>query len=362
MAKVIDKGNEIVYSVFTRVNLDGMQEEGKVPLKKRSTRRDVAELAGVSVATVSHVVNNGPKNVSAETRQRVLNAVKHLGYRVDAIARSLKTGSSRIIGLVIPNIGSPGQAIMASVVQEALIKQGYMMTMANSRNNYQVEASMLDMMISQSVDGLIIVPAGNMVHEELLLLQEQGVPLVFLDRYIPGFEADRVVTDNMKAAQRATEYLLRQGCRRILCVTFSDEASSAIGRLAGYRRGLEAAGIPAEEEEVLVVEDLLGSFAEAMVLSYIGRKGIPDGLFCTSQEIGISVVKALRRRGLEFPAENIVIFDAEWAELLNPPIPTVMQNFQELAETATHLLVDRLKNNKEMTFQTVYVDARLIVH
>ncbi len=330
-------------------------------MSRKPTRNDVAKLAEVSVATVSYVINNSPKPISAETKNRVLEAVAKLNYQPDLIARSLKTGKTYVIGLVIPSIASPFLADLANIVHEALLEHDYTVTMTNTREDQKVENQVLDLLNSQSVDGLIVCPASfNTIPNNLIRQRERAVPIVFMDRYISGFEADAVFTDNVKVTQQATDYLIQQGCRQILCISFSRTASSGLDRVKGFRRSLVKHELGFDEQQVMVVEDPTGVLAEAAILGHVDAHGVPDGIICTTQEIGISVVKAFKRRAINYPAQRLVVFDADWAKLLDPPLPMVKQNSQDIAQTAVRLLLDRL-NGESAPYRTVYVDAQLVI-
>ena len=128
-------------------------------MAKRPTRNDVARLAGVSVATVSYVINNGPRPVSEETRARVLGAVQQLSYRPHAIARSLKTGRTHTVGLLIPTLLSPGFAYLINEVEDCLAQHDYTLVLASSHENGERERRVLDVMASQSIDGLLFTPS-----------------------------------------------------------------------------------------------------------------------------------------------------------------------------------------------------------
>jgi LacI family transcriptional regulator len=330
-------------------------------MSKRPTRNDVAKLAGVSVATVSYVVNNSPQKVSPETRQRVLEAIEKLKYRPDAIARSLKTGKTYTVGLIVPTIASPGMAMMVNVVQETLASNDYFAIMASTRENQSLEEKTLELMISQSVDGLIVCPVGVHPYEQLKRIEEESIPLVFMDRHIPDFPADRVMTDNTSVTKRAVQYLVEQGCRKMVCVSFSSRASSALDRYEGCLQGLQADyGTATGEIRNLIVEDPTGSLAKAAFLSFIERFGLPDGILCTTQEIGVSVLNALRRRNIDYPMQNVVVFDADWAEMLTPSLPTISQNFDEVGRIAAQLLIKQMSGSSDPP-QSIYVDAQLII-
>lgn len=325
---------------------------------KRPRREDVARLAGVSVATVSYVLNHSPKPVAEETRSKVLSAVKQLGYQPHGLARSLKTGSTLTIGLVIPVIASPGLAYMASKVQDELARKGYQAVMANSHEDPGMEELLLDKLVSQPVDGMIVSPAS--VHEARRFerIQEMGIPLVFMDRYVNGVEADRVATESRGAARTAAGYLLDQGCRNTLCLSYSHVASSAIERVEGYREALAARGAD-HQAQVLVIRDPEGETAEQALLEHFDRSGIPDGILCTTQELGIQLVRAFRHRGLPLPENKVVIFDADWGEVLNPPIPVIKQNLLQIALTSVRLMLERLQGSTDDP-QTILYPAELI--
>lgn len=327
-------------------------------MNKRPTRKDVARLARVSVATVSYVINNSPSKISPETRQRVLDAVRKLGFRPDAIARSLKTGYTKTIGIIIPTIASPGMAMMTNVVQEVMMEEDYFVIVASTRERQYLEEKMVELMISQSVDGLVVCPVGTRPYDQLRRLEAEKIPLVFMDRCIPDYTADLVMTNNIQAARQAGEYLVQRGCRNVLCISFSDTASSARDRLEGCRLGFRGAGIPDEAVKNLTVEDPTGLRAEAAFLSFMDQFGLPDGILCTTEEIGVCIVKAFHQRRINFPPQNIVIFDADWAEMLNPPLPTISQNFFEIGRTAARLLLERLSGSSKPS-QSFYIDAQL---
>lgn len=345
------------YSLFTRVS---KLTKGVITLSKRPTRKDVAKLASVSVATVSYVFNNSKQKISPETRQRVLDAIKELGYRPDAIARSLKTGQTFTVGMIVPTIASPGMAMMANVVQETLAENEYFAIIASTRERQDLEEKMVDLMVSQSVDGLIVCPVGVQSYKQLKSLEDDNVPLVFMDRHIPDIPADRVMTDNIKAARCAVQYLIQQGCNNLACVSFSSKASSALDRFEGARQGLQAEDEIEREIQNLIVEDPTGSLAEEAFLSFVEDHGLPDGILCTTQEIGVSVLKALRRMDIDYPMGNIVVFDADWAEMLAPPLPTVSQNFYDIGRIAAQLLIGRMSGSKDNP-KSVYVEAQLII-
>lgn len=323
---------------------------------KRPTRADVARLAGVSVATVSYVINGSPERIRPSTRRRVLAAVKKLNYRPHAIAQSLRTGRTHTVGLIIPTLASPGMAKMADIVQKTMAGSGHAVIVASSRENQSREMELVELMASQSVDGVLLCPVGTRPYPQLDLLRQRGIPLVFMDRRIPDHEADAVLTDNVRAAYTATRYLIEQGCRSLLCVLFSNRAASALDRLEGFRLALHAAGVGSDEAPCLVVDDPTGELAAASFVAFTKEHGAPDGVLCTTEEIGMSLLPTLREQWTEAAPPRIVLFDAGWAGMLAPPLPTVAQDFEEIAGKAAQFLLDRLGGSVEPP-QLVFVDA-----
>jgi LacI family transcriptional regulator len=332
-------------------------------MAKRPTRDDVAKLAGVSVATVSYVMNNGPRPVSQVTRSRVLDAIEQLGYRPHAIARSLKTGRTCTVGLLTPTLLSPGFAYLINEVEDCLASHDYALVLASSHEDCDREQRMLDVMVSQSIDGLLYTPSGPWLRDQLVTLIENDVPVVFLDRHIPGVPADTVMTDNVEAGRQATEYLIRRGCRHIVCVSFSHEASAAVDRVEGYRQALRAHHLPVDETMILVIPDPAGEAGMSALVGYSDRFGLPDGIMCNNQTHTIGVLKALKERGVRIPDQVAIVggfFVSPWDTLLEPPLPLVNQDMQRMARQAVEFLMQRL-NGDDSPPRTVLLDPELIV-
>lgn len=318
-------------------------------MNKRPTRTDVAKLAGVSVATVSYVVNGGPRPVSPETRQKVLAAIDELGYRPHAIARSLKTGTTRTVALLVQSLVSTFPGYLVNAVEESLARHGYGLILASSHEDRKRERDMLDVLAAQSIDGLLFVPVSSHDGEFLVSLIERGLPVVLIDRYIAGVPADVVMTDNIKAARLVTTHLIRQGCRRIMCLSFSDEASSALDRVKGYRQALIEHGLPDDPDMVLVARYMLGAQLEQTLLEHFDKFGVPDGIICTTDDLIVHSIKVLKRYGFRIPDQVKVaggfVYSA-WNDLLESPVPMVYQDFELMAERAVEILMGRLQGDQ----------------
>ena len=205
---------------------------------------DVARMAGVSLKTVSRVVN-GEANVAAATAQRVGEAIERLGFERNDLARSLRRGhSSATLGLVIEDLANPFYSAMAQAVEDAARERGYLLITASALEDATRERDVVTAMLRRRVDALLVVPAGD--DHRYVSGAGRDVPLVFLDRPPGGFDADTVLHDNRGGAQQAVEHLLSHGHTRIACIADSAELYTAGARVAGYREALAAAGAPVD--------------------------------------------------------------------------------------------------------------------
>jgi DNA-binding LacI/PurR family transcriptional regulator len=318
---------------------------------KRATMKDVAKLAGVSGATVSYVVNNGPRPVSDETRSRVLSAIETLHYHPHALARSLKKGSSQTIGFLVQSLISPFVSNLVNSIEENLANRGYGLILASAHENPERELQMLNTLASQAIDGLLYIPTSYENGDVVKHLIEEGLPVVFVDREIKGIPADIVMTDNLGAAKLATDYMIQKGCRRILCITFSEEASSAMDRMEGYRQALKENGIPLDEKLIYLFPYASGESLEKSLLAQIKEFGLPDGIICMTDTMLIDATETLKKLGIRVPEQVQVgggFFNSPWNRLLDPPMPVVSQNYALIARYAVEFLLDRINGNKEL--------------
>ncbi len=315
---------------------------------KRPTRNDVAKLAGVSAATVSYVINGGPHQVAPETRTRVLDAIKELRYRPQMVAQSLKNGKTKAVGLLVQSLVPSYNALLVNEIENHLARHGYGLILASSHEDPQREEYMLNMLMSRGIDGLLFAPTSDNNRELVETLIAEGVKIVFVDRCIEGVQVDAVMSDNVKAARYATEYLIKTGCKRFLCVSFSEEASSAKDRTAGFIQALEDHHIPSENHSVVVVKYAAGETVENCLREHFASHGITDGILCTTEDFIVSVTQYLQTLGIEVPRQVRVVGgfnNSTWNELLAPPLPIICQNLQVVAQRSVEILVDRMNGN-----------------
>jgi LacI family transcriptional regulator len=325
-----------------------------------TTIRDVARLAGVSTATVSATINKSAR-VSEALQARVLEAVRQLGYAPDGVARSLKKGRTQLIGLVIADITNPFFADLVHVIGNAAQAAGYAVLLCNTDQDPEKERLYLQLMRTHRADGLILTPTGGGAGYGAAL-GGLGLPLVLLDRSVPGLTADAVLLDNRQAARLATRHLLELGHRRIGAIGGPRHLSAAAERLEGFTEALA--------EQRLASDPALvrhGDFREQggleACLSMMGHRERPTALFVANNHMLIGVMRALTQLGLACPADVSVaaIDDFPWANAFTPRLTTVRQPVREMGETALQLLLDRLGGAASATPRQVVLQPTLMV-
>jgi len=303
--------------------------------------KDVATLAGVSLATVSRVVN-GNDDVRPDLVARVRDAVAVLGYRRDLTASTLRRTdrTSSTIGLIIEDVSNPFFSAVHRGVEEVARANGVLTFAASSDEEPVRERELADAFAARGVDGLIIVPCGS-DQGYLVRERETGTPLVFADRPPRFLDADAVVADNAGGARDAVEHLLDAGHRRIGFLGDRPTLFTAVERRRGYREALALAGI--EEDPALERHGLVDSdSAESAVAELLLAADPPTALFTAQNLITIGAIRALRKRAAQHRVAVVGFDDVTLADMVEPGITVVMQDPYALGRRAAELLFSRL--------------------
>lgn len=300
----------------------------------------MANLAGVSVSTVSRALNNG-SYVSPGTRERIMDAVEQLNFRPNYFAKALKVGVSKIIALILPNINNPVYALITQGVESIARAKGYNVILCNTDENINTELEHISLLKDRNVDGFIFATARSDTHH-IDNLVAAGIPTVDVMRYSLG--ANAVTVDNFKIGYDATTYLIRHGHKKILIFTGDDNIVSYKLRTDGYRQALIEHGIEFEESNVISskVEDTV--ILRHTVVDTIKRGSVPDAIFCVNWPRAIGVYGAAKELGLKIP-EDLSVFgvdDLEFIPFLDPPLTTVSQPFYEMGRKAAEVLLQEL--------------------
>jgi LacI family transcriptional regulator len=320
---------------------------------------DVAERAGVSAATVSHVLN-ATRFVSDTTRSRVLTAIDELGYIPSAAARSLRSRRTRTLAIVVSDIENPFFAEVVRAAERRAAEAGYTAVLGNTDEELDRERAILRTLLEQRVDGVLLAPvSGTSEQQHLRQLQERGVPLVLLNRRLPAFSAPTVTADNATGSYELTRYALQQGHRRIGVIHGRLDTSTTQERLSGYRRALAEASV-GEDDSLLV---LGGSKAERACLAaqhLLAQRPRPTCLYAFNNLMAEGMLLAVREAGLACPEEvSLIGFDDfRAARTVTPALTVVAQPTYEIGRTATEFLLRLLDGEAVADAQ---LPTRLIV-
>src|SRR5512133_1256590 len=304
-----------------------------------TTIRDVAKAAGVAPITVSRVINN-TGYIREQTRERVLAAVKELGYVPNSLALSLRWKQTGILALVLTDITNPFWTTVARGVEDAASQAGLSIILCNTDEDEHKQERYLNVMLQRRVDGVLLVPV-NGDPAAVDLIQRQSTPLVILDRRTPGAAVDVVRCDSEGGAYQLTQHLIALGHRRIAMLSGPQSASSAVDRAAGYRKALSENGIQAEQI-------LYGSFSVEsgyqMARQALESQPCPTALFAGNNFIAIGALKYLRERGIQVPGEiSLVGFDdLPQSLVVDPFLTAAAQPAYEMGFKATQRLLQHL--------------------
>ena len=323
------------------------------------TLKDVAKHAGVSYATVSRVLANKP-NITPETRNRVLESVQQLGYRPNRIAQSLQAKRSSIIGIVITDIQYDFFPPLVRAVENLASQHNFAVFLCNTEENSKRESKYINLLIQERVAGAIIAPIGT-DPDDVLRLQRAEIPVVLVDREIPGLAVDSVLIDNHKAAYRLINHLIQNGYNSIAAVVGNTTVTTARERLQGYKDALKAHNLPVNPEHILIGNPTMETgihYTEQLLNS----PALPDAIFASNHMLASGVYKAIRTAGLDIPRDVAVVAidDPVWASFVQPTMTVISQPAHQLGVTAMQLLSERI-SSPDAPIQRVVLDGELIV-
>jgi DNA-binding LacI/PurR family transcriptional regulator len=326
-----------------------------------STIKDVARRAGVAIATVSAVINRSAP-VSEQAIEKVTAAIAEIGYVPHGGARSLRSGQSRLIGLVVPNIANPWCGVVAREVENVCLSAGFTAVVYSTGQDADRESQVLNMMRVQRVAGLIIIPTRSDAEHGSRLVNQIQVPTVLLDMFVEGLPYDVIKTDNVEAGRLATEHLLSLGHRRIGVVVGIPGLATSDDRLEGFRRAHHARDLAAAPDlEVVGAFDQATAHAEARKL--LNRPDRPTAIVSISNMMTVGTLFAIRELALSVPDEVSVvgIDDLDFAPLLHP-VPTVVETpILPMSRQAIELLLSQIAGKTASRGERIIHQPRLVV-
>lgn len=312
------------------------------------TINDIAVRAGVSISTVSRVVNQSVR-VDPATEERVHEAIQALGYRPNLLARSFRRKITHTIGLLVPDNSNPYFAEMARVIEDAGFAEGYSVILCNSDLSEVKQTRYIDVLLAKRVDGIIMTSTGLIPElddgRDVERIQHAGVPFVVIDRDLDGSPVDQILVDNHEGGYLAARFLLEHGHRAIACVVGPSDLTPSAGRIAGFRRALREAGLDLPADAL--VRGNGRHDGGACAVSELLARGIDfTAIFAFNDEMAIGVIGALQRAGRQVPRDvSVVGFDdIPYAAAVFPAVTTIAQPIAEMGRMGLTLLLDRIRD------------------
>ena len=327
------------------------------------TMKDIARDLGVSVVTVSKVLRNH-SDIGAATRKRVLQRIKELNYQPNPAARTLVTGRTNLIGLIVPDLVHPFFAEVAKGISSRLRSHEYSLIIASSEDDASLERSEIEQMLARRVDALILASTQSN-SETVRRIQEQKIPYVLLDRKLAGVSANFVGIDDVMAGTLATTHLMEIGCKTIAHIGGSD-VSTAVDRQAGYSVTLARHGISLPPEYVVKYGRGDDSGDKA---GYGGMKRLlqlnprPDGVFCLNDPVAMGAMRAIVEEGLRIPQDVAIVGcgNVHYDDLLTVPLSSIDQDSHSLGASAAKLAMNIIKRKGESPPKSLIIPAKLVV-
>ena len=324
--------------------------------------KKVAEVAGVSVGTVSHVIT-GSVPVSEPLRSKVQAAIRKLNYHPNHVARSLKTSKTRTLAIVVPDLTISFFPQVIRGAEAAARKSGYSLIAVNSDDDGERQKDLLSLLRSQRVEGiLLVIAAAPTPLNQIALLIDAGTPIVCLDRIPDRVPVDSVSVEDLEAAQLGVQHLIEAGHRRIAIVTGPLALKNERRRLHGYRQALQNAGLEVDTS-LIWPGNLRPQDVTAMCRERLASDKKPDAIFCTNGPTALAALRALRDRGLRTPEDiAFATFDELTVDdLFTPSITTVVQPAYDIGFRAAQILLDRINGDGRGDTVTLRLPARLEV-
>ncbi|SEQ64024.1 LacI family DNA-binding transcriptional regulator [Piscibacillus halophilus] len=320
---------------------------------KKITIADVAEEAKVSKSTVSQYLNQRFEYMGEQTKERIAQAIKDLGYRPNIVARSLKQKTTTTIGVIVANISHEFSTQIVQSIEKYCNESNYHIIVCNAEDHPEKEQKYIEMLRAKQVDGIIVFPTSN--NKELYQsLNLEDYPMVFIDRYVPEVKVSSIMLDNKKASQLAVEEFHRLGYERIGIITNStkNNVTPRVERIEGFVQALESKNLEVNESYIKSVS--LHEISKELVQMF-SLEQPPEALLAGNDLALIEILQFTKKHQLQIPSDLAVIGidDVSFASIYNPELTTIAQPTDEMGKKAAELLISQIQGEKP-PFQQIY--------
>lgn len=333
-------------------------------MAQKLTLKKIAQDLQVSISTVSKALRDSHE-ISMETREKIKGYAKKYNYKPNNIALSLKNQKTKKIGIIIPEIVHHFFATVISGVERVANEKGYQVIICLSGESFDKEVVNMDMLANGSIDGFIMsLSKETMEKQDFHHLREvvnQGMPIVMFDRVADDISCDKVIIDDVAAANKATEFLLRKNRKNIALLTTPDYVNVGRLRTQGFKEALMKRGFEIDENAILKVEDI--DHCAQQIEQFLGKNEY-DGILAVNELFAVTASKALQRNGRNIPEDVAIIAftDGMLSKYASPTLTTIGQNGEEMGGLAAAKLIEKLeaKHEENETYETVIVKTTLV--
>lgn len=335
---------------------------------KKTLLEDIARELNVSKTLVSMVINGkgDTYGISKKTQEKVLSKAAELQYTPNVFARALRTGKSNLIGLLIADISNPFYAQIAKHIEKTLSAQGYNLMICNTDENVEQEQKLIQLLGEQHiVDGLIIATSSN---DGQFFRQDRikNIPIVFIDRYLPGLKANYVVANNYQGSFDVTDLLIHKGCKNILTLNISPSYISSLSdRVKGYQDALKKYNIPFKEELLIEISfNNIKNEVRKKLLPYLNKLNTIDAVYTLNNNLATACLDVFNEFGVEKIKDKLYFASFDDIDLFNfvrPHVISVSQPLEEIGNEAANLALKLIENkNKNIENEEITLDTNII--
>lgn len=328
---------------------------------KRSSIKDIAKLAGVSVATVSYVLNKKEgQRISEETRKKIFKIAETINYTPNKIAKSLKTNKTKLLGLIVADISNDFYSHMARNLEDKALKLGYTLIIGSSDENAEKFKKLTELFSQQQVDGMIVAPVAGS-EKTLENLINIKYPVVTIDRYLKGVSVPGITIDNQEIAERTTSLLLNKDFDKMIYIGYETELPHLLDRQHGFEKAISSSNKTAEIQYILVGLENIAQEVHSQLENRLGKKPENTALYFSSNKLAVAGLSYLVKNNIKVPEQvSVVAFDETDAyDLFPTEITYIQQPIEEMAEEAIRLLDEQI-NDYAATGKRVTLSAKLV--
>lgn len=327
---------------------------------------DIAKKLNLATSTISRGLKDH-HTINKKTIQRIKKTATEMGYRPNNLAASLRGNKMKTIGVLLPTVTQPFLSSLISGIEIAAQKAGYTVLIMQSHDSYQEEINLTQSLYDNRVSGVICslaMETKNTDHFNRFI--DNNTALVFVDRVPKNFDTFHVVIDNFDAGYKATEHLIKEGCKRIAHVTAGLEFSIYYERKEGYLAALRAYNLPIEEDLIVKVDAITYEEATKACTKLLRTKNPPDGIFAPGDILGVSAIQTAKKLGLKIPQDLAVIgFNNDpISSIIDPNLSTITHPAFKMGQTCAEIIIKNLKNTKkktEIVKQITYLNTEVLV-